>query len=673
MKESKNEWGEPRRKRRASGRLILQASHSRLIVVLLLPQFMSFTDCSPPPLSRFMSMQFSPTSHQRLIVPFIQSQHLISSFSHSVDSGSASGSDLDSDSAFALQMQTHADEVKQLVHGASSDDAVFEVDDVDMDDDPLQEPSNTFSTFDWSATNNMRLLTGNEPPGAHNVALYAPPFMTSPVQAPVDAHGATSSHTLQSNGRSDIDASRNRHWSAEPASTPSQNAVAQQSLLRRALFAASSSSSASRLALITHVSWHRRLWLYVWHHPFWMHRLTQLSLQWSILLASGAMIGLLASAIDITVHWAIDVRSGRCLSSLWRSRTNCNDDQWQDWAHDPGAAGAANGFTAYIGQYLVYCCLSVLMATCSAWLVRVYAARWASGSGIAEIKTILGGVRNDSVLSGRTLLIKCTALILSVSSGLSVGKEGPAIHIAACVGHQLSRLLRIFRIDARLHSELLSAACAAGVAAAFGAPIGGVLYSLEELSTYFPQQTMLRCFVCAIAATLTLQFVDPYQLGRLTQFPVIYTSSLGWSYIELFPFALVGVCGGAAGAAFIRVSSWLQRFRRLSVLHSRPVLECAACAALSALLKFPSRLTRGNFTEVLETLFSDCTRNANEPTIHTSGVDLCSREHTGETVALLLYVSILTWLLSVYSIQLRVPSGLLIPSLISGSAFGRAS
>jgi len=53
--------------------------------------------------------------------------------------------------------------------------------------------------------------------------------------------------------------------------------------------------------------------------------------------------------------------------------------------------------------------------------------------------------------------------------------------------------------------EILSAACSSGVAVAFGAPIGGVLFSFEEVSYYFPQKTMWRSFIAAMVAAVTLK------------------------------------------------------------------------------------------------------------------------------------------------------------------------
>jgi chloride channel 3/4/5 len=105
-------------------------------------------------------------------------------------------------------------------------------------------------------------------------------------------------------------------------------------------------------------------------------------------------------------------------------------------------------------------------------------------------------------LGGRTLFTKAVGLALSVASGLSLGKEGPFVHIASCIGNIVSRFSSKYENNEGGSSvsyffshptnvtgkrrEILSAASAAGVAVAFGAPIGGVLFSLEEVSYFFP-------------------------------------------------------------------------------------------------------------------------------------------------------------------------------------------
>jgi len=73
--------------------------------------------------------------------------------------------------------------------------------------------------------------------------------------------------------------------------------------------------------------------------------------------------------------------------------------------------------------------------------------------------------------------------MLAVASGLSLGKEGPLVHVACCLGNILSYFFPKYRNNEAKKREVLSASAAAGVSVAFGAPVGGVLFSLEEVCT----------------------------------------------------------------------------------------------------------------------------------------------------------------------------------------------
>lgn len=79
------------------------------------------------------------------------------------------------------------------------------------------------------------------------------------------------------------------------------------------------------------------------------------------------------------------------------------------------------------------------------------------------------------------------------------------MHISCCIGNVMCRLSRKYNKNEGKRREILSASAAAGVAVAFGAPIGGVLFSLEEASYYFPGKTMWRSFFCALTAAITLK------------------------------------------------------------------------------------------------------------------------------------------------------------------------
>lgn len=122
--------------------------------------------------------------------------------------------------------------------------------------------------------------------------------------------------------------------------------------------------------------------------------------------------------------------------------------------------------------------LQTLFALTSASLVKSFAP-YAAGSGISEIKCIIAGFVMKGFLGFWTLLIKSICLPLAIASGLSVGKEGPSVHYAVCTGNVISKFFDKYKRNAAKTREILSACAAAGVAVAFGSPIGGVLFSLE--------------------------------------------------------------------------------------------------------------------------------------------------------------------------------------------------
>lgn len=166
---------------------------------------------------------------------------------------------------------------------------------------------------------------------------------------------------------------------------------------------------------------------------------------------------------------------------------------------------------------------------------------FAAGSGIPEIKTILSGFVIHGYLGGRVLFAKSAGLAMSVASGLSLGKEGPLVHIVSCIGNIVSRFFKKYETNEAKRREILSAAGAAGVAVAFGAPVGGTLFSLEEISYFFPPKVMWRSFFCAMIAAATLKFLNPFGTGKTVLFQVTYDQD--WHAYELFFFVLLGIFG----------------------------------------------------------------------------------------------------------------------------------
>lgn len=229
----------------------------------------------------------------------------------------------------------------------------------------------------------------------------------------------------------------------------------------------------------------------------------------------------------------------------------------------------------------------------------------AAGSGVAEVRVILSGFVLHGFLGLKTLIIKSVGLVLSVASGMSLGKEGPYVHIATCVGNIACRLFEKYDRNDGKRREVLSAAAAAGVAVAFGAPLGGVLFGLEEVAYFFPSKTLFRTFFCCIIAALTLKFLNPYGTHKIVLFQVHYAAD--WEYFELVSFIIVGFLGGSLGALFIKASRyWAKSFRKIPAIKRLPIVEVALVALTTGLIGYWNVLTKLPVAKLLYNLAAPC-------------------------------------------------------------------
>ncbi|KAH9858448.1 chloride channel [Lenzites betulinus] len=286
---------------------------------------------------------------------------------------------------------------------------------------------------------------------------------------------------------------------------------------------------------------------------------------------------------------------------------------------------------------------------------------YAAGSGIPEIKTILSGFVIHGYLGGRTLFTKSVGLALSVASGLSLGKEGPFVHIASCVGNIVSRFFSKYENNEGKRRGILSAACAAGVAVAFGAPIGGVLFSLEEVSYFFPAKVMWRSFFCAMVAAVTLRFLDPFGSGKLVLFQVTYDKD--WHAYELIPFLLLAVFGGVYGALFSKLNyRWSRDVRNATWLKRYPIVEVILVTLVTALFSFTNPYTRMGGTELVYNLFAEC--RSGSANTHSG---LCAMSVIQSIFVALLIKGALT----IVTFGIKVPAGIFIPTLGVGACAGR--
>jgi len=392
---------------------------------------------------------------------------------------------------------------------------------------------------------------------------------------------------------------------------------------------------------------------------------------WIILSLIAVSCGILAASIAIPVDWLSDTRFGYCTQGFFLSARMCCQEypttasepnlceKWKTWGELFGLSRANGG--AFVINYFMYIIAGVTYATIAGIFVSLFAPL-AAGSGIAEVKTILGGFVIKDFASAKTLIVKCVGLILAVSSGLNVGKEGPLVHVALCTAEIFSRLFTKYSKNQAKKREVFSAAAAAGVSVAFGAPIGGVLFSLEEVSYYFPHKTMWRTFYCAALASIVLMYINPFHTGKLVIFAVTYSKP--WLTFELIPFFFLSIAGGLIGVGFIKLNSRMNFHRKTTWLSKYPIREVMTIAAITAIFNYINPYLRGNTGSLIAELLADC--DPEHP--H----DLCDPTQTGVTITYLLLATAIRFTLVIITFGIQVPAGVFIPPLAIGASLGRA-
>jgi H+/Cl- antiporter ClcA len=210
------------------------------------------------------------------------------------------------------------------------------------------------------------------------------------------------------------------------------------------------------------------------------------------------------------------------------------------------------------------------------------------GTGIPQTIAALQlgpGETRDRLLSLRVAGGKALLTAIALCSFLSIGREGPSVQLGACFMHWVSRWTKFPRH--LVERGLILGGGAAGIAAAFNAPIAGIVFSCEEIGRRFDKENMgtvvrtviLACLVC-VAALGNQFFYGRIDFERLL--PLEFTSPGPWVAV-----VIIGVIGGALGGLFARLLLAIMPAVRRSIQRRFLVvalgfgLLCAAMAFLS--------------------------------------------------------------------------------------------
>jgi CIC family chloride channel protein len=262
----------------------------------------------------------------------------------------------------------------------------------------------------------------------------------------------------------------------------------------------------------------------------------------------------------------------------------------------------------------------------------------ATGSGIPQVKAAIGDVPQDLTL--KTAAAKLISCVVALGSGFSMGREGPTVQMAAALS---SNAMRMINSSPQHRKQLLAAGAGAGLAAAFNAPLAGVLFVIEELlghmSGFAVGTTVVACFVAAVLSRLVGVHSLDIQMDK-------YNSISTFNAADIPFYLLLGALAGVLGAIFNKgIIAGLTLNR--DVLKWPITVSCALVGLASGLIVMNLPPMYHDFSGLREALLSG--------------------KLSLEAVLIALA---LQFVLSVLAYSSGAPGGLFAPSLTMGACLG---
>ncbi|MCP5048802.1 MAG: chloride channel protein, partial [bacterium] len=180
-------------------------------------------------------------------------------------------------------------------------------------------------------------------------------------------------------------------------------------------------------------------------------------------------------------------------------------------------------------------------------MIIYFFSKEAKGHGVPEVMEAIS-LRNG-VIRARVVASKAISSSLTIASGGSVGREGPIIQIGSAIGSVLGQL---FKLSRRRMQTLVGCGAAAGIAAAFNTPIAGAMFSVEILLGDFTVQQFSPIVISSVTATaVSRAFYGDHPAFEVAQYALNH-------WMELLPFALLGLFAGMVAILFIKVLYFLE-------------------------------------------------------------------------------------------------------------------
>uniref|UniRef100_A0A3Q3J1J2 Chloride channel protein n=1 Tax=Monopterus albus TaxID=43700 RepID=A0A3Q3J1J2_MONAL len=312
---------------------------------------------------------------------------------------------------------------------------------------------------------------------------------------------------------------------------------------------------------------------------------------------------------------------------------------------------------------------------------------FSTGSGIPEVRTMLAGFEMPHYLSVTHLFTKYVGLICTLAAGSTIflGKVGPFVHLSTMVGAYLSNLCSLVRDKAA--GEMLVVAAGVGVASCFGAPISGVLFSVEVMSSHFAVKHYVPCFFSAACGALTFRLFSVWSGdGETLQalFKTNFPTALPFYPLEILLFALLGLLCGAVSCCYLFCHRWILRFTKtnpvfIKMLTTEKGMYSGIVAFLLASVTFPHfagqyMASKYTMKQLLTSLLDSrqWSSQSHNASVHLKPEPWLEWSPSGSPVysSLTFFLVMKMWML-VLACTLPVPAGYFMPVFVYGAALGR--
>ena len=294
---------------------------------------------------------------------------------------------------------------------------------------------------------------------------------------------------------------------------------------------------------------------------------------------------------------------------------------------------------SHIPLWIVAIPISAIMGGMAFYLTHRFAPE-AGGSGIPEIEGAMEGMR--PVRWRRVLPVKFFGGLLALGSGMALGREGPSVQLGANVGRMISDIFKVDKVDSQ---ALLAAGAAAGLAAAFNAPLAGIMFVIEEMRSQFNYSltSTKSVFMSAVMATMAMRFITSQEaVVHVARYPHPDLMSL-WLYLVL------GFCFGVIGILFNKMI--LRTLDLYLLIHKGQRWRFVSI---------------GLFLGGLFGALSIC-----EPSIAFGGLELIPHIEGGHYFAMgLMAIFIFRIITTLLSFSSGAPGGVFAPTLALGTVFG---